>query len=89
MGHNDQTEKIVWVFVRKCLCGLYRNALKDVGEIIDEIKVPRDGFHIHTSENCDLYISPHFNGHRKVFIVQKRCFCRTESRSYGRECKYI
>lgn len=77
---NDRFDKPVWVFYRKCVCGLYRDASKDIA--FYEVKVPKDGFQIHTSDKCDIYLNPYWNGRGQVFVIQRRCHCRSENRSY-------
>jgi hypothetical protein len=47
-----------------------------------DISVPKDGFDIHTSSKCDLYINFRYNGHRKVYRIERRCHCRKENISY-------
>lgn len=76
---NDRYDKIVWVFVRKCVCDLHKDASQDIN--FYEIKVPKDGFQIHTSEKCDIYINPVLVGRQRVYLTQRRCYCRSEPQS--------
>ena len=78
---NDNLDKIIWVFVRHCVCGEKRDAKTDVNNV-DIISVPKDGFDIHTSSNCDLYIKFRHNGHRKVYRIERQCYCKKENISY-------
>lgn len=73
---NDNLDKIIWVFVRHCVCGEKRDAYMDVNK--HYISVPKDGFEIHTSSKCDLYINFRYTGYRKVYIIERRCYCRNE-----------
>lgn len=77
---NDSLDKIIWVFVRHCVCGEKRDAYMDVNNV--DISVPKDGFDIHTSSKCDLYINFRYNGHRKVYRIERRCYCKKENISY-------
>lgn len=77
---NDHLGKIFWVFVRHCVCGIKRDASTDINNV--DISVPKDGFDIHTSSNCDLYINFRYNGHTKVYRIERRCYCRNENISY-------
>ena len=77
---NDNLDKMIWVFVRHCVCEKKRDAYADINNV--DISVPKDGFDIHTSSKCDLYINFRYNGHRKVYRIERRCHCRKENISY-------
>ena len=78
---NDNLDKIFWVFVRHCECEEKRDAKMDVNNV-DIISVPKDGFDIHTSSKCNFYITCRNNGDRKVYRIERRCYCKNENISY-------
>lgn len=77
---SEWNDIIVWVFVRKCVCKLQHNAASDIN--YDEVRVPKTGFEIHRNDNCDIYMNYDFENN--CYTIERRCYCRQESRSYNR-----
>lgn len=79
----DGSNIILWVFVRKCFCLRKRNAIDDIS--YKGVRLPKDGFEIHKTENCDVYKvteNATYDGLR--FQFQKVCYCTSQNRSYER-----